>query len=782
MRAAFALRMGDVDAARAAFSRLAATFPEDITWVAGLVRCELGFVPLEFAPRAVGSTGSPAIPAASDAAAGIWREPSMAGGQQIDFPFAPLGSDAFPLATEPLSAEQAAVASGIIAGLTAAAPRSYALRSLPLRFLPPTDPAFAAAIDRTVRDAVRRGKESAVAVLEPIYATAEASAGGLASIAADPRVTVIGARLASLADPAMAALAADPDAGSVSFPAPLDGAAPGTAGEPATEAAEAVSVIPLALLLHSEHLVRCCAPADALPRLDAAIRHTPTLPALHLCRARALGAMGAWSDAADAADTARTLDLADRAASVAAVQCMLRAGQHDRAWAAVLVFARPDSEATAYFRSMITFWMTLATARALEESGLVGRALRRYNWLCQQAESVHTDALDFYSYALRMGRIRSALRLLRWTEAAPTMEVFVEARAGATRCWLRLEDDVSVRTDDIGCPLPPAEGTPAAAAAAAAAAASEDAAKEAKEARRAIKRLRANEAKAVAAAKVKSRDAEDLLPESDPHGVELTSDANPLARAGAEAQTLVSHVQRATARVAGGTTTAPARAAILAAAAGADVALRRAKPVLALRAFAAARPLLAPAPGVSPSPAPGLDASLLRCPEVAPLAARFLRMTADSAAREAWPPAVVAVVDAARTDPAWTTAGAGPRAGAGAAAAGPADAAAFAASVADEIAPLGLWARIAAAKTIAEAAGAAPAATASVATATASVPPRAIELLADVTTGIVSADALVAARDLLRAIGSPDDVAAFEERARAVCPLADAFKPSASAE
>jgi tetratricopeptide (TPR) repeat protein len=761
-RASLSLWTGDVETAKIAFSRLAHRHPEDVTYVAGLILCELGGLPLELSPVNPSVNSVPGVPVARGSAVGSWRVPRMERGSWIQFPLAPIGSKAIPVFPSYLSSEQAERALAIVDGLAAEFPKSYALRTLPLLIVPGTHDRFRATLDALLRDSIRNGKESCISVLEPLYATAELNADSEASpqflsAAADPKVRVMGELLKGYAGPCMELARSEACGKGPVFPAPAAGAKPLT-HEP-LDRLEQVSVVPVSMELWAEHLLRVGLFSEALEVLDLAIRHTPTFPSLYVAKARALGAMGAWKEAADVADQGRVLDLADRATSIVACECMLRAGQIDRAMDAAKVFARPEGDAMAYFKSMFTFWLSLGSARAFEETGDVGRALRRYDWLSSQSKSMDADTHDFLGYCLRMARMRSALRLVRWCEFAPTLDVFAEAQAGLVRCWLRLADHSSLRTDEFGAAHVSETEF---------AAMSPDEQRAVREAQKQAKKARAEEARARSAVEALGKFPEDAWPEADPTGAALTSDAEPLAKAEEVAFTMLRAVERATKRASGGETdssglpVACRRATVLAASCGMDVALRRNKPILALRALAASKPLVSPAPGVEPVPSPGIDGSLLWEPEVAPLAARLLRMGRDATKREEWGPIVCQVLDSAFADDAW---GLSVDAPASSSRAASSLAARFAEAFIAKRASKSMWDRVACFRVALEAHGTAP-------------PRAAVELLLDTSSGVVTPDAVAAAKEELDRWDLDDDMAALSRAAHAAFPKADSFVAS----
>lgn len=93
----------------------------------------------------------------------------------------------------------------------------------------------------------------------------------------------------------------------------------------------------------------------ALSILDVALTHTPTLPELHTCRARALKRAGDPLGALQSIEEARKLDGQDRFLNTKSAKYHLRAGLSEEAQAIFGLFTKVCAVVSRFFNQIINF-------------------------------------------------------------------------------------------------------------------------------------------------------------------------------------------------------------------------------------------------------------------------------------------------------------------------------------------------------------------------------------------------------------------------------------------
>ena len=116
----------------------------------------------------------------------------------------------------------------------------------------------------------------------------------------------------------------------------------------------------------------------ALVLISSAIAHSPTMPELHMMRARILKRAGDLHAAAHAMEDARTLDGQDRFLNCKAAKYQLRIGRTAEASKIVGLFTKADApDPVADLLEMQAFWYLAEEADAWIRTGNFAMALKR---------------------------------------------------------------------------------------------------------------------------------------------------------------------------------------------------------------------------------------------------------------------------------------------------------------------------------------------------------------------------------------------------------------------
>ncbi|KAI9015949.1 NMDA receptor-regulated protein 1-domain-containing protein [Hyaloraphidium curvatum] len=206
-------------------------------------------------------------------------------------------------------------------------------------------------------------------------------------------------------------------------------------------------------------------PAGALAAVDAAIAHTPTLVELHMFRGRALKRAGRLGEAADALQEARELDLQDRFVNTKCAKYLLRAGRYEEAERVVVLFTKAEStDPVAELVEQQVMWWAAEAAEMWARKGEWGRAMKRWyqiekvgspgwsahpadrassNMIPQHFADFYEDQFDYHQYCLRRMTMRSYIQMLRFEDRLRSHPFFFRAACGAVRAFLHLHDNPS---------------------------------------------------------------------------------------------------------------------------------------------------------------------------------------------------------------------------------------------------------------------------------------------------------------------------------------------------
>jgi len=443
----------------------------------------------------------------------------------------------------PCNAEAEAALKALYAELQHTFPKSTVCRRLPLDFARDPDH-FRVAAKTYLLPPLRKGVPSLFADIKPLYADAS-KAAALGDIFGDWLSTL-----------------------------EADGILRGE------KVAELPTVIMWVRALYAQHLDMTGETLKALRILDQAIKHTPTLLDLAMFKARVFKHGGALSDASDTMDAARQLDLQDRYLNTKATRYLLRADNVDEAQKVIGLFTK-DGDNHSNLYDMQCMWYALEVARSHLRQGEYGKALKNFVAVDKHFNDIVEDQFDFHTYCIRKMTLRAYVRMLRLEDGIFGHHFWVEAAHGACETYLALVDK------------------PAKAKAAEEAEASDEmSAAERKKAESKRKKAEAKaKAEAEAAAKVagsakgegggggggKKKGAVKERPvDEDPDGAALAGVDNPLEKASGFLRTMQTHAPR------------DVRTHTLAC----EIAMRKKKYLLVLRALRKAHALAADAPDV----------------------------------------------------------------------------------------------------------------------------------------------------------------------------------------
>ncbi|KAK0523394.1 hypothetical protein OC842_006160 [Tilletia horrida] len=186
--------------------------------------------------------------------------------------------------------------------------------------------------------------------------------------------------------------------------------------------------------------------AAALDVIDAAIAHSPTMPELYLTRARILKRLGDLQGAAHTMESGRLLDGQDRYMNSKGALYMLRNGDIDEAVKVVGLFTKPNAETpVADLLEMQALWYLFEEGLAWERKGVLHLALKRLDQVDKIFQEHYDDQMDFHTYCLRKGTLRSYIQMLRWLNQLRSHPHYFRTALTAIDLYVRLHDDPSLR-------------------------------------------------------------------------------------------------------------------------------------------------------------------------------------------------------------------------------------------------------------------------------------------------------------------------------------------------
>jgi hypothetical protein len=187
-------------------------------------------------------------------------------------------------------------------------------------------------------------------------------------------------------------------------------------------------------------------PKRALAYIDSAIVHSPTMPELHMTRARILKRGGSLVWASHAMEDGRLLDGQDRFLNGKAAKYLLRIGEVDEARERMGMFTKPDApDPVSDLLEMQATWYLLEEERAWTLKGKYAMALKRCSDIDKTFTDIWDDQLDFHSYCLRKSTLRAYISMVRFEDGLHTHPVYLKTATDAISICLRLHDDPSLQ-------------------------------------------------------------------------------------------------------------------------------------------------------------------------------------------------------------------------------------------------------------------------------------------------------------------------------------------------
>ncbi|KAM3181665.1 hypothetical protein ACTXT7_013925 [Hymenolepis weldensis] len=176
----------------------------------------------------------------------------------------------------------------------------------------------------------------------------------------------------------------------------------------------------------------------ALDVISEEIKTNPTIVDLYTLKADIYREAGDVITASKWMDDAQALDTADRFVNAQCTKCMVQAHRIVDAEAMAAKFTRGSTTATQYLTEMQCMWFLIENARAYWAMQKFGDALK----YCHEVDRVYTaileDQLDFHSYCLRKGTLRSYVETIRLEDRLRDHPAYFDAAYLAVEIYLYL--------------------------------------------------------------------------------------------------------------------------------------------------------------------------------------------------------------------------------------------------------------------------------------------------------------------------------------------------------
>lgn len=187
----------------------------------------------------------------------------------------------------------------------------------------------------------------------------------------------------------------------------------------------------------------------ALEYADSAIAHTPSMPELHMTRARILKRAGSLQWASQAMEDARSLDGQDRFLNCKSAKYYLRIDDVDTAVARVGLFTKPDAPNPVHdLVDMQAFWYLLEEANAWERKANYAMALKRHGQIDKTFTEIWDDQLDFHSYCIRKFTLRAYVDMVRFEDQLRSHPAYFVSALSAIRILTKLHDQPDLYKPD----------------------------------------------------------------------------------------------------------------------------------------------------------------------------------------------------------------------------------------------------------------------------------------------------------------------------------------------
>ncbi|EST06505.1 Tetratricopeptide TPR2 [Kalmanozyma brasiliensis GHG001] len=194
----------------------------------------------------------------------------------------------------------------------------------------------------------------------------------------------------------------------------------------------------------SQHYSLTGSSEKALHYIDSAISHSSTLPELHMVRARILKRAGDTLSASSAMSDARLLDGQDRFLNSKSAKYLLRSNDTVEAERIVGLFTKPDAPSPTYdLNEMQALWYLVEEAEAHLRTSNWAMALKRVEQLQKVFQEFWDDQLDFHSYCMRKMTLRSYVGMVRFEDGLRSHPAYVRAAKAAVAIYTKLHDEPS---------------------------------------------------------------------------------------------------------------------------------------------------------------------------------------------------------------------------------------------------------------------------------------------------------------------------------------------------
>ncbi|GAA6015450.1 hypothetical protein JCM8202_002475 [Rhodotorula sphaerocarpa] len=207
------------------------------------------------------------------------------------------------------------------------------------------------------------------------------------------------------------------------------------------EAVESPSTYLWTLFFLSSHYSQLGHQTRALETLDTALAHTPSLPDLHMLRARILKRAGDPVGAAAAMEHARSLDGQDRFLNSKAAKYAIRMGETDESERLVGMFTRAGGPSPLEdLVDMQCLWFLQEQGDAFLAKEDYGRALRRYHQIFDAFQEMEEDQYDFHAYCMRKQTLNAYIDLVRFEDRLRDHPRFAASAKSAAEIYYKIHD------------------------------------------------------------------------------------------------------------------------------------------------------------------------------------------------------------------------------------------------------------------------------------------------------------------------------------------------------
>eukprot|EP00092_Neocalanus_flemingeri_P004109 GFUD01004421.1.p1 GENE.GFUD01004421.1~~GFUD01004421.1.p1 ORF type:complete len:752 (-),score=167.38 GFUD01004421.1:178-2433(-) len=185
---------------------------------------------------------------------------------------------------------------------------------------------------------------------------------------------------------------------------------------------------------------------EALPLINLAIDHTPTVVELYMLKAKILKHSTDPYQAVQSIKEAQTMDASDRYVGSKCAKYMLRAGQIEEAVEMMGNFTKPGEEPLGYLDETQCTWFMIEMALAYKKQGNIGEALKQCFEVKRYFEEVSEDQLDFHLFSMSRMRLCAYVDLLRLEDSIIKYGFYEKAAHIAVHIYLAMHDGAKTET------------------------------------------------------------------------------------------------------------------------------------------------------------------------------------------------------------------------------------------------------------------------------------------------------------------------------------------------